>query len=95
MYSGDGAHERETVITTSDGDELVTIETWQRGYLTRLRRDNRFTEQPGGDDTHGVFTIPRNRWTPNTGAKRTVNLTDERRAQLAERMKNYRKAANK
>ena len=95
MYRNDGAHERETVITTSDGDELVTIETWQRGYLGKLRRDKRFTEQPGGDDTHGVFTIPRKRWTPTGGAKHNRNLTDERRAQLAERMKNYRKAAGK
>ena len=93
MYSSDGPYERETVITTSDGDELVTIETWQRPYLTRLRRDGRFTEQPGGDDTHGVFTIPRNRWAPTGGAKRTVNLTDEQKAVVAERLRNYRKAS--
>lgn len=92
MYRNDGAHERETVITTSDGDTLVTIETWQRGYLGRLRRDNRFTEQPGGTDTHGIFTIPRKRWTPTSGAKRTVNLTDEQKAEAAERLRNGRKA---
>jgi hypothetical protein len=88
MYRNDGAHERETVITTSDGDELVTIETWQRPYLTRLRRDDRFTENPGGTDAHGVFTIPRKQWTPTSGAKRKVS--PEQRAQLAERMKKLR-----
>lgn len=77
--------ERETVITTSDGDELVTIETWQRGYLGKLRRDARFTEKPGGDDAHGIFTIERNKWSPTSGAKRQVNMTEERRAELAER----------
>ena len=85
MYSSDGPYERETVITTSDGDELVTIETWQRPYLTRLRRDGRFTERPGGTDAHGVFTIPRSRWTPTSGAKR--NVSAEQRARLSEQMK--------
>lgn len=45
-YTASGPYERETVITTSDGEELVTIETWQRGYLGKLRRDHRFTENP-------------------------------------------------
>ena len=90
MYSSDGPYERETVITTSDGDELVTIETWQRPYLTRLRRDGRFTERPGGTDAHGVFTIPRSRWTPTSGAKRSRNLTDEQRAAAAEHLRNFR-----
>lgn len=91
MYRNDGPYERETVITTSDGDNLVTIETWQRGYLGKLRRDNRFTEHPGGDDGHGIFTIPRKRWTPTSGAKRTRTLTDEQRAAAAERLRKLRR----
>lgn len=89
-YAASGPYERETVITTSDGDELVTIETWQRGYLGKLRRDHRFTEKPGGTDAHGVFTIPRNRWTPTGGAKRSVKLTEEQKARAAERLKSAR-----
>lgn len=89
-YTASGPYERETVITTSDGDELVTIETWQRGYLGRLRRDHRFTEKSGGTDAHGVFTIPRNRWTPTGGAKRSVKLTEEQKARVAERLKSAR-----
>jgi hypothetical protein len=89
-YAASGPYERETVITTSDGDELVTIETWQRGYLGKLRRDHRFTEKPGGTDAHGVFTIPRNRWTPTGGAKRSVKLTEEQKARVAERLKSAR-----
>nr|DAP45971.1 MAG TPA: hypothetical protein [Caudoviricetes sp.] len=89
-YTASGPYERETVITTSDGDELVTIETWQRGYLGKLRRDHRFTEKPGGTDAHGVFTIPRNRWTPTGGAKRSVKLTEEQKARVAERLKSAR-----
>ena len=90
-YQSDGPYERETIITTSDGDKLVTIETFQRGYLGKLRRDDRFTEKPGGDESHGVFTIPRDRWTPTSGAKRNVQMTDERKAELAERLASYRK----
>nr|DAN00385.1 MAG TPA: hypothetical protein [Caudoviricetes sp.] len=89
-YAASGPYERETVITTSDGDELVTIETWQRGYLGKLRRDNRFTEKPGGTDAHGIFTIPRNRWTPTSGAKRSIKLTEEQKARVAERLKSAR-----
>lgn len=89
-YAASGPYERETVITTSDGDELVTIETWQRGYLGKLRRDHRFTEKPGGTDAHGVFTIPRDRWTPTGGAKRSVKLTEEQKARMAERLKSAR-----
>lgn len=86
-YQSDGPYERETVITTSDGDRLVTVETFQRGYLGKLRRDKRFTELPGGDDAHGVFTIERARWTPTSGAKRNVTMTDEQREATAARLK--------
>ena len=88
----DGALERETVITTSDGDKLVTIETFQRGYLGKLRRDDRFTEKPGGTDAHGVFTIERRKWSPTSGAKRNVQMTDERKAELSERFRKIREA---
>ena len=56
----DGALERETVITTSDGDHLVTIE--------------------------------RNRWAPNTGAKRNVQLSEARKAELSARLHAHRTA---
>lgn len=88
----DGALERETVITTSDGDHLVTIETFQRGYLGKLRRDPRFTDKPGGTDSHGVFTIERNRWAPTTGAKRNGQLSDARKAELSARLNAHRAA---
>ena len=91
-YQSDGPYERETVITTSDGDDLVTIETFQRGYLGKLRRDERFTEKPGGTDAHGVFTIERRKWSPTSGAKRNVQMTDERKAELAERFRKIREA---
>lgn len=81
-------HERETIITTSDGETHVRIETFQRSYLGKLRRDDRFTELTDGTDPgHGVFSIERSKWTPTSGAKRKVNLTDERRAELQARAK--------
>ena len=91
-YQSDGPYERETIITTSDGDKLVTIETFQRGYLGKLRRDDRFTEKPGGTDAHGVFTIERRKWSPTSGAKRNVQMTDEQRQAIAARLNAHRAA---
>ena len=72
------AHERETVVTTSDGDELVRIWTAQRTVIHRLRKHPAFTETRSGHDGSSVwaeFTIPADRWSPATGAKRRVTLS--------------------
>ena len=84
----DSKFERETIINTSDGDQLVRIETWQRRYLGKLRRDPRFTETSNPDNpAHDIFTIPADKWTPTSGAKRRVMLTPERKTELAQRLK--------
>lgn len=82
------ALERETIITLSDGDDLVRIWTAQRSVITRLRRDDRFTETTNPArcaEGEAEFTIPRDRWSPVSGCKRTVNLSEEQRAERAER----------
>lgn len=85
------AYERETTINASDGDDVVRIWTAQRTVITRLRRDKRFTETGSGKDFDGSawaeFTISADQWNPATGAKRSLNLTEEQRAVRAERMR--------
>src|SRR5438132_8088531 len=86
--------ERETTVTTSDGDGLVRIWTAQRKHITRMRRHPAFTET--GTGLHGSsewasFTVPADRWSPATGAKRTRELSEFQRQQMAERMSTLRR----
>ena len=87
------APERETTIISTDGDDIVTIETAQRRFLTRLRKNPSFTEVAAGtyEGTEWArFTIPARDWSPATGAKRKRNLTDEQREELRDRLANAR-----
>ena len=87
------APERETTIISTDGDDLVTIETAQRRYLTRLRKNPSFLEVATGtyEGTEWArFTIPARDWNPASGAKRKRSLTDEQRGELRDRLANAR-----
>ena len=87
------APERETTVVSTDVDDVVTIETAQRRYLTRLRKNPSFTEVAAGsyEGTEWArFTIPSRDWSPATGAKRKRNLTDEQREELRDRLANAR-----
>lgn len=89
------AAERETVITVSDADELVSIWSAQRSIVGRLRGDDRFTETGSGihDDTEWAsFTVPAARWSPLGGAKRRVSDA-ERATRAAGLAANLAKAA--
>ncbi len=80
--------ERETVINSSDGDELVRIWTAQRTYITKMRRDAAFTETGAGTiegTDWATFTIPADRWSP-LGPRRSKNLTPEQREAMSKRM---------
>lgn len=85
--ASDLAFEQETTIVASNGDEYVTIETWQKKFLNRLRKSDRFEELPGGDSEHGVFRIPLTEWNPVSGVKRKINLSDAQREAAAERLR--------
>lgn len=90
------AHERETVIVSSDGDAAVRIWTAQRKFINRLRKDQRFTELRSGitDGTEWAeFEIPATDWNPVSGAKRKRSLTDEQRREVAERLRRGRKGS--
>ena len=89
------APERETTIISTDGDDLVTIETAQRRYITRLRKNPRFLEVAQGEfegSEWARFTIPARDWSPATGAKRKRNLTAEQREELRQRFAKARKS---
>ena len=82
------AAERETIINMSDADETVRIWTAQRKVITKLRKNDAFTQIGAGfhDGTEWAeFTIPASRWTPSGGVKRVLHLTEEQRAARAER----------
>ena len=87
--------ERETTVISTDGDDLVTIETAQRRYLTRLRKSARFLEVAQGEfegSEWARFTIPARDWNPASGAKRKRNLTAVQRQELADRLARARKS---
>lgn len=89
------APERETTIISTDGDDLVTIETAQRRHITRLRKNPAFAEVATGTyegSEWARFTIPARDWSPATGAKRKRNLTDEQREELRQRFAKSRKS---
>ena len=82
------AAERETIINMNDADETVHVWTAQRKVITKLRRNDAFTEVGQGtyEGTEWArFTIPVSRWNPASGVKRVMNLTEEQRAARAER----------
>lgn len=90
MSTGLTEPERETVITTTDADELVRIWTAQRRYIGALKRNGKFTlvcEGTYGSSVWAEFTIPAAEWNPASGAKRSVTMSDERKAELAERLR--------
>lgn len=88
--------ERETTVTTSDGDDLVRVWTAQRTVITRISRDSRFTIVDSGEHDGSRWvsaTIPAEKWNPVTGAKRTRTMTDEQKAAAAERLRAAREVS--
>lgn len=88
--------ERETIVTTSDGDDLVRVWTAQRTAITRISRDTRFTIVDSGEHegTRWVSaTIPADKWNPVTGAKRNRTMTDEQKRAAADRLRAARRAS--
>lgn len=77
------AAERETIVTTDDATDMVTVWTAQQRYITRLKKDKDFQLVDEGSGW-AQFTIPADRWSP-AGVKRTRRkMSDsERDAALA------------
>lgn len=74
-------YERETIVTTSDGDDLVHVWTSQRSVILKLGRDVRWKKVAEGvhDGSPWMeFTIPSDQWNPLSGTKRKQReLTQE------------------
>ena len=92
-------YERETVVNTSDGDDVVRVYTQQRKYIHRLLADHRFTLIGQGTHNDGIrwaeFTIPASDWNPLTGAKRRSGMTPEQRTRAADILRMNRLRATK
>lgn len=75
--------ERETTVTSTDDDDLVKIWSAQKRHITKMRKNDRFTEIASGmygSTEWAEFTIASEDWNPVTGAKRKQqNLSDEQR----------------
>lgn len=73
--------ERETVVNSSDGDELVRIWTAQRKYIGRAGELSPLRPVLGAAPDLGERRMPAelaDKWSP-VGVKRSVSLTPEQR----------------
>lgn len=87
--------ERETTITSTDADDNVLIWSMQRRYIGAMKRNPKFTlrrEGSIGTTAWAEFSIPAADWNPATGAKRKVQMSEERRAELSARLSKMRAA---
>jgi hypothetical protein len=81
--------ERETVINTTDDDDLVEIWTAQRPYITRLRKNSKVTEIRSGhygSTEWAEFSVPSDQWSPDGGVKYSRKQSDEQKRAAAERL---------
>jgi hypothetical protein len=87
------APERETIIGTSDADDYYDIWTAQRPVITKLKKNPAAAlveEGFYGTTAWARFQLPANLLTFRS-AKRTVELTDEQRAERRERLARVRR----
>lgn len=86
------AFERETVVNSSDGDEVVRIWTAQRTFITKMRKEPAFTEVRCGTNEGtewAEFTIPATKWSP-VGVRRSRTMTPEAKAEATARLQGLR-----
>lgn len=80
--------EKETVVNSSDGDDLVRIWSAQKKFITKMRKEPLFTEVKSGTregSEWAEFTIPADKWSP-MGVRRSRNMTSEAKAAASERL---------
>lgn len=76
------AAERETTITTTDADDVVRIWTSRLRHIGELKRNPKFTlvdEGRIGSTSWAEFVIADSEWSPATGARRRMRLSEEER----------------
>ena len=81
------AYERETVINMNDEDDVAYIVTYQRPWITKLKRNPAFKVKNEGSIDGSAFiedTLP----TALVGFRQPrKEMSDERRAELSARMR--------
>jgi hypothetical protein len=85
--------ERETVITTSDADRVVSIWTAQAKFIRALRKEKAAREVRTGmfeGSEFAVFEVNTAQWNPVRGFKRTRTMSPEAKAAAAERLRKAR-----
>lgn len=76
-------------MTKVRADDLVHVYSNDPKHIRKLRADTRAREVEGGEDW-ARFEIPSDAFDPLTGFKRRVNLSDEQRDALRERLARVR-----
>jgi len=87
--------EQETTVTYSAVDDVVQVYSANPKHVRRLVKDERVSILRGSEAEGYVFaTIPVSDYDPLKGFKRRVNLSEERRRELSERMADLRNRQN-
>ncbi|GAA1639378.1 hypothetical protein GCM10009700_27900 [Brevibacterium sanguinis] len=87
------ADERETVVTQSDGSDVVRIWTAQRSVINRIREkpDVKVIAQGTDRGTDWMeLEVPASRWNLAGAVRRRSTMTDEQKQAAAERLKQAR-----
>lgn len=85
--------ERETIINYNQEEDTATVYTWSKPLIRKLTelldvRDD--IQRKNGDDECATFIVPKT-WI-KVSPPRTVNLTEEQKAERAERMRKARES---
>ena len=87
---------QETVISSTAADSVWRISAAHAPHIHALRKRPLAKEIRNGTFPSGgewaEFEIPRDQWSPVTGFKRTVNMTDEQKAAHSARLAAVRTA---
>ena len=87
------SEEQETVITTHQGAPYVQIWTAQRRFISALDKNPTAELIKRGEyegSPWAQYRVPADRWSPTSGIKRQITLTDEQKQALAVRLKTAR-----
>lgn len=88
--------EQETTVNYTRVDDKVRIYSSIPSDIRLLRKNAAVTEIKSGvvdGGEYAFFEIDAERWNPVSGVKRRVNISPEKRAELASRLEKARSAA--
>ena len=84
------AEERETVINTTDADDVVRIWSAIRTHITAMRKSPSFTEircgRVDGTEWAQFEILPRDAWNPVRGVKHSRKQSSDAKRAASERL---------